>query len=1056
MEAFSWSEEDLKTKVLIPFIVGKGFNLSEMEFEKSFNVKAGTKSVTVRSDVLLKVKGQPMIVIEVKRPEHKINSADIDQAISYARLCESIAPFAIVTNLNETKLFDTYTRCELKTLPSLAGFPKRKITLNEELKFEALRTLFNLNYEFLQDFCQSQRSMQMMHLFGRGKSLSRFADELYINREGVQEDFEGFLDSKDKCFLLIGRQGTGKTFSMISLARSVGKRMPVLFYDAPYIPRRLPESIEEDFCWGSKQRTWYGDIVNQVDYIIKKHNTQMLIFIDSINEVTPRKSIKMDIIDLMRRLYKTSIRLCLACREEDWRFFYYDKGEPGIFSSLMFRSHLGRKTEFEGSGLEASTRIDDFSEHELDLAFPKYKETFDLKSGLSKQARTICRHPETLRMVSEISSHAEIPRNLRRKKILDTYWQRKLDCTGNPLLAEQLLIKIGKSILEQKNLEIRERKIIEMLPWNSAFQEVYRSAVSENILVSRRDHFGDSYARISPNLLLEYVLAKNLVEEYNMRSSENRDFVQFAKEISGRLKGFPLYEGSMLLFCSIMNNPSELVLHLMEQFELAKIVDQIIDETPVRLQNMLDDVTARKKICRALLFQEISIVRMVLRRLLKKYSNAKTLAVELILSNGRASKKRFGDFLRIIFSEADFGQIFDILRMEIRQNPKQLAVFFYKAHLANSEIARKILVKFKIGELRHIIKSARYRTEWGKSIFLISKINKRTAIRIDPSGELLAGFKRALKNKRVKLPNINAMFRKELAISKKKGALIDKVANLLKSNPQGCTWKEVADKTEIYKYSVLAFLEQLVETRCVLRERVGQHFVYIYNFTDDSSQRITKPLFAEYDSSIKEFTNVIIESEFEPERVNVDDLLEEMELGKYFSFFETCQALSFEILSSSIDIARSEGKNDMEIPGKTFSFWINKLKESNGMGKYVAVALTKNMSKTAPKMFKNHILGIRARQFHRESSDPRITSREQLQRKLDDFKRFFGPVGVRTPTEEEVFSECMSSLEKLADPDGRIRSKKAIAFFKNVKQIFDKPEILSEIEKRIELNQQEI
>jgi len=543
-----WSEEDLKAKVVIPFLLSKGFNLSEMEFEKSFKVTAGTKQIIVRSDILLKIKGYPLIVIEVKRPGHEINSADADQAISYARLCESIAPFAMITNLKETKLFDSYTRKEITTPISQNGFSERKIAFNEELISEALKNLFSLNYRFLQDFCQSQRNLQMMHLFGVEKSTSRFADNLFLDREGLRRDFNEFLQSKDKCFLLTGRQGTGKTFSMVTLAESVGKEIPVLFYDAPYIPRRLAESIEEDFCWGNKQRTWYGDIINQIDSILKKHNTQMVIFVDSINEVSSINSIKTDIIDLIRRLYSTPIKLCLACREEDWKLFYYDKSEPGIFSSLMFCPNLRTKTELEELKLEASTRITDFSENELDLVFPKYQKSFDLKSGLSTQAKTICKHPETLRIVSEIFSHDKIPLSLRRKKILNRYWLRKLESTGSKQMAEQLLTKIGNLVLEIKSLEIKERDLIELLPWNSGYQEVYTKAISESILVLRRDNLGDSYVRISPNLLLEYVLAKNLVEEYNKRTIEQRDFVSFAFELSHRLRGFPSYEGGNASF----------------------------------------------------------------------------------------------------------------------------------------------------------------------------------------------------------------------------------------------------------------------------------------------------------------------------------------------------------------------------------------------------------------------------------------------------------------------------------------------------------------------------
>ena len=164
---------------------------------------------------------------------------------------------------------------------------------------------------------------------------------------------------------------------MIKLAQSIGKELPVLF--AAFIPRRIAESIEDDFCWGAKQRTWYGDIINQVDSILKKHNLQMIILIDSINEVSSKNSIKIDIIDLVKRLYNTSIKLCLACREEDWRFFYYDKGEPGIFQSLGFHSKSRGLTDAEGQISEESIKINDFSEHGSDLAFGKYSAVFDLK-----------------------------------------------------------------------------------------------------------------------------------------------------------------------------------------------------------------------------------------------------------------------------------------------------------------------------------------------------------------------------------------------------------------------------------------------------------------------------------------------------------------------------------------------------------------------------------------------------------------------------------------------------------------------------------------------------
>lgn len=655
MEEF-WSEEDLRAKVIVPYVIKKGFDPSQIELEKSFNLKVGTKKITVRSDVLLKVNGQPRIVIEVKRPDHKIDLDDAFQAISYARLCDNIAPLAIVTNLNETKIYDTITKEEVTTIASLTSFQPDKLNLNEEFKSEALKTLFSLNHDFLQDFCLSQRKVNMMHLLGNDeRPLSRFTDDLYLNRKGLETDFENFLASPDKCFLIVGRQGTGKTFSMISLAKTIGSRLPVLFYDMPFVTIRIGEMIEEDFCWGSKQRTWYGDIINQIDSVLKKHNTQMVIFLDSINETSSRDLVKKDIIDFARRIYNTSIKLCIACRVEDWKFFYLDKGEPGIFSTLLHHPNQGMISMEEGIQ-QASVQISDFSDEELDLAFQKYRAVFDLKKELSGQARLSCKHPETLRMVSEIFCHKEIPFSLRRKKLLDAYWRKKVECIGNSPIAEQLLNKIGKVVLEQKNLEISEKSLMEMVQWSSAHQEVYWKAISENILVLRTDKLGERFLRISPNLILEYILAKNLLDMYKKTPPE-KNIVDFFESVSQELSEFPLYEGSMLLFCSILNNPEALSLLFIEKFEPSKIIDQLIDETPDVLKGMLAQDAVREKIRRALLLQEVQLVKPILSKLLEKYEDATRLVAELSLSIEQTTTTNFSGFLNFIATSAKFREI---------------------------------------------------------------------------------------------------------------------------------------------------------------------------------------------------------------------------------------------------------------------------------------------------------------------------------------------------------------------------------------------------------------
>jgi hypothetical protein len=100
-----WSEEDFKIKLVIPFFEKRDFKLKDMEFEKPFRLTVGSKRINVFSDILVKIKGHPIFLVETKRPRHKIIGKDIDQAISYARLNDHIVPYVIVTNFHETRLF---------------------------------------------------------------------------------------------------------------------------------------------------------------------------------------------------------------------------------------------------------------------------------------------------------------------------------------------------------------------------------------------------------------------------------------------------------------------------------------------------------------------------------------------------------------------------------------------------------------------------------------------------------------------------------------------------------------------------------------------------------------------------------------------------------------------------------------------------------------------------------------------------------------------------------------------------------------------------------------
>ena len=103
------NEEEIRGKLLLPFLSDLGFNISEISLEYSFTIRLGKSQHTIkgRSDILCKGNGRNLFIIELKNDSISIAQNDIDQGISYARsLLDDIAPFTIVTNGHTTRIFE--------------------------------------------------------------------------------------------------------------------------------------------------------------------------------------------------------------------------------------------------------------------------------------------------------------------------------------------------------------------------------------------------------------------------------------------------------------------------------------------------------------------------------------------------------------------------------------------------------------------------------------------------------------------------------------------------------------------------------------------------------------------------------------------------------------------------------------------------------------------------------------------------------------------------------------------------------------------------------------
>ncbi|MFY4476485.1 type I restriction enzyme HsdR N-terminal domain-containing protein, partial [Bifidobacterium longum] len=113
------SEEDAKQKIIMPYLRSLGYSEKEMRFENPITVQAGSRKVTLYSDIEILVDGRPEIIIDAKKPSHTINDTDVLQVTSYAKLVDVQSAYcAFVTNGHDLKGVNVSTGAAMPGIPS--------------------------------------------------------------------------------------------------------------------------------------------------------------------------------------------------------------------------------------------------------------------------------------------------------------------------------------------------------------------------------------------------------------------------------------------------------------------------------------------------------------------------------------------------------------------------------------------------------------------------------------------------------------------------------------------------------------------------------------------------------------------------------------------------------------------------------------------------------------------------------------------------------------------------------------------------------------------------
>jgi len=401
------TEEDVRTKIVYPFLRRMGVNLDEIYLEKNIKIRLGQqeKDLRGRIDILVKNKAdENLIVFEVKNPSHKLNNNDIEQGLSYAKLISgNIAPITVITNGIDTLVYDTIEYKRITDL-SIDFINYSDINLpsstTKKLRNEALSILIEQEQtELFNEFFNDYLSNNLVPLVGQFDSAKKYSKDLYVSLNKDISEIEN-IDNK-QIFLVSGAPQTGKTNYLIHNALRINFELKdhTIFLSAYNLASvSLAEEIQKAF------NSFYGFKHIDHRYLFKQicKSKKIYLFIDGLNEVSNKN--RGLILKDLSHYANQGIRIVISCTDTFVTSLRYDMNDnPTIFGDNDLRESRALIP------LKTITNVD------IEKLYSIYASTFNVI--LKKNHKRIT-NPYLLRLAMEIYKNNTMPLLIETNQVL--------------------------------------------------------------------------------------------------------------------------------------------------------------------------------------------------------------------------------------------------------------------------------------------------------------------------------------------------------------------------------------------------------------------------------------------------------------------------------------------------------------------------------------------------------------------------------------------------------------------------------------------------------------
>jgi len=531
------NEEELRTKLIIPFLKDLGFEESEITLEDTFRIRLGhnEKIISGRSDILCKRQGKNLFVLELKIDSHEINQNDIRQGISYSRaLIGNIAPFTIITNGKETKIYDTISEKELNgtKLSMQADFWKNGCILSTDqeisIRYEALKNFISFSDDNLMAFCTDQVRSRIKPISGEITSSAKYLESLYFHRQDLNSEFNKFIESEGSVFGLVGIAGVGKTSSMCSLALHASRSNFVLFYNASLLGDSILDTIALDLSLVFSSKNEKNIVLKKLEELGRFINKKILIFIDGIDECI-NNNLKNEISELSYSVGKLDyIKLCVSCKSSIWsKFLRTNDTTNHIYEELIKFHNISQELKDPGYNLK------EFNDIEIEKVLPAYQKAYNFSGELTDELKQQVKNGFFLRIFSEVYINKDVPNEINDIELIKLYLVQSLSKT--PLGVQRglrILSKIGKTFIEYNYTDLKYFKqdgieidrIIEDLDL-AIDQELPQVLFDRNILVKSNSLDKDKYfINFYYSKIRDYIICYH---SYNLDNIDDKKFYNY-------------------------------------------------------------------------------------------------------------------------------------------------------------------------------------------------------------------------------------------------------------------------------------------------------------------------------------------------------------------------------------------------------------------------------------------------------------------------------------------------------------------------------------------------